>query len=141
MGIAWLHGKHGEMHQGVMRWAGYTQHERRCCSRTAGPCRLRTSCFARACTVPQPWWAVPILPLFCSHLVLPWCRAISCCWLQSHAQVSPGYAEEIKGWLGGCGMEGLLSNRGFVLNGEPTRISKDFILMFCVWGCWHGMLA
>mmetsp|Transcript_28797 Transcript_28797/g.73405 ORF Transcript_28797/g.73405 Transcript_28797/m.73405 type:complete len:610 (-) Transcript_28797:1027-2856(-) len=39
--------------------------------------------------------------------------------------VSPGYADEIKGWLGGCGMEGLLSGRGFVLNGIVNGIDTE----------------
>jgi glycogen synthase len=40
-------------------------------------------------------------------------------------QVSPGYAEEVKTWLGGWGMDGLLASRGFVLNGVTNGIDTE----------------
>ena len=40
-------------------------------------------------------------------------------------QMSPGYAEEIKTWLGGWGMDGLLASRGFVLNGVINGIDTE----------------
>lgn len=39
--------------------------------------------------------------------------------------VSPGYAEEIKTWMGGWGMDGLIASRGFVLNGITNGIDYD----------------
>jgi starch synthase len=36
--------------------------------------------------------------------------------------VSPGYASEIQTWLGGCGMNGLLASRSYVLNGIVNGI-------------------
>ncbi|KAG2500469.1 hypothetical protein HYH03_002036 [Edaphochlamys debaryana] len=39
--------------------------------------------------------------------------------------VSAGYAEEIKTYLGGWGMEGIISSRGFVLNGVVNGIDTD----------------
>lgn len=39
--------------------------------------------------------------------------------------VSPGYADEIRTWLGGWGMEGLLDQRSFVLNGIVNGIDGD----------------
>lgn len=39
--------------------------------------------------------------------------------------VSPGYASEIKTWLGGWGMEGLLTSREFVLNGITNGIDTE----------------
>jgi starch synthase len=39
--------------------------------------------------------------------------------------VSPGYSEEIRTWLGGWGLEGMLSDRGFVLNGIVNGIDDD----------------
>ena len=40
-------------------------------------------------------------------------------------QVSAGYAEEIKTYLGGWGMEGLLTQRGPVLNGIVNGIDTE----------------
>ena len=40
-------------------------------------------------------------------------------------QVSPGYAEEVKTWLGGWGMDGLLASSGFVLNGVTNGIDTE----------------
>ena len=40
----------------------------------------------------------------------------------TNRQVSAGYAEEIKTYLGGWGMEGLLESRNFVLNGITNGI-------------------
>lgn len=39
--------------------------------------------------------------------------------------VSPGYAEEIRTWLGGWGMEGLLNDRAFVLNGIVNGVDTE----------------
>jgi starch synthase len=39
--------------------------------------------------------------------------------------VEPGYAEEVKTWLGGCGMDGLLASRGYVLNGVVNGIDYE----------------
>jgi starch synthase len=39
--------------------------------------------------------------------------------------VSPGYSEEIRTWLGGWGLEGMLSDRGFVLNGIVNGIDDE----------------
>lgn len=39
--------------------------------------------------------------------------------------VSPGYAEEIKTYLGGWGMEHMLSSRGPVLNGITNGIDTE----------------
>jgi glycogen synthase len=41
------------------------------------------------------------------------------------AQVSAGYADEIKTYLGGWGMEGLLTQRGPVLNGIVNGIDTE----------------
>jgi starch synthase len=39
--------------------------------------------------------------------------------------VSPGYAEEIRTWLGGWGMEGMIDARGPVLNGIVNGIDDE----------------
>jgi starch synthase len=39
--------------------------------------------------------------------------------------VSPGYAGEIRTWLGGWGLEGLLNSRGPVLNGIVNGIDDE----------------
>lgn len=39
--------------------------------------------------------------------------------------VSPGYAEEIRTWLGGWGLEGLINARGPVLNGIVNGIDDE----------------
>lgn len=39
--------------------------------------------------------------------------------------VSPGYAGEIRTWLGGWGLEGLLNARGPVLNGIVNGIDDE----------------
>ncbi len=39
--------------------------------------------------------------------------------------VSAGYAEEIRTYLGGWGMEGILSSRAFVLNGVVNGIDTE----------------
>jgi starch synthase len=39
--------------------------------------------------------------------------------------VSAGYAEEIKSYLGGWGMEGLLTSRNSVLNGITNGIDLE----------------
>jgi starch synthase len=39
--------------------------------------------------------------------------------------VSPGYSEEIKTYLGGWGMEGMLSSRAPVLNGIVNGIDME----------------
>jgi hypothetical protein len=39
--------------------------------------------------------------------------------------VSPGYAQEIQTWVGGWGLEGLLAQRSYVLNGIVNGICTD----------------
>jgi glycogen synthase len=39
--------------------------------------------------------------------------------------VSPGYAKEIQSWVGGWGLEGLLAQRSYVLNGIVNGICMD----------------
>jgi starch synthase len=39
--------------------------------------------------------------------------------------VSPGYADEIRTALGGCGMDWLLAGRGFVMNGIINGIDTE----------------
>lgn len=39
--------------------------------------------------------------------------------------VSPGYADEIRTWLGGWGLEGMLNDRGPVLNGIVNGIDTE----------------
>lgn len=60
-------------------------------------------------------------------------------------QVSPGYAEEVKTWLGGWGMDGLLASRGFVLNGVINGIDTEWVccvaclLRRTVWPAANGL--
>jgi starch synthase len=39
--------------------------------------------------------------------------------------VSPGYAGEIRTYLGGWGLEGLIDSRGYVLNGIVNGIDDE----------------
>lgn len=52
--------------------------------------------------------------------------------------VSPGYAEEIKSWLGGWGMEGVINQRAPVLNGIVNGIDTEWV---AVGGVMQGLVV
>jgi hypothetical protein len=97
---------------------------------------IRIEQYRPSCNLPT--WACPVLehdrqsvqshnPVIqaCSYSSLHWNRW--CSWPYT------GYADEIKTWMGGWGMDGLLHSREYVLKGITNGIDEEWVATTIIW--------